>query len=157
MSYYSGDPGFFSIIKNIGGAVAGMIPGVGGVAGKLISKIPTGVRGGMARVGGAIIKHPVLSAAGGAGAIAAVGAGAAGRAGMLGRSAGKHPSKRHLHALQMGLARARPRMNPTNIHALRRAARRAHAFLRITRKLVGHYQARKPKGRAFIKTKKRSK
>ena len=155
MGYYTGDPGFFSIVKSLAGSVAGMIPGVGGIASKVISKIPTGVRGGMARVGSAIIKHPVLSAAGGAAAIA-VGAGGAGRAGMFGRAAGKHPSKRHLHALAMGLTRAKPRMNPTNIHALRRAARRAHAFLRISRKLIGHYQAKRPKGRAYIKHRKKA-
>jgi hypothetical protein len=156
VGYYSGDPGFFSVIKSIGGAVAGMIPGVGGLASKVISKIPTGVRGGMARVGTAIVKHPVISAAGAAGGIAAVTAGEAGRMGAFGRPAGKHPSKRHLHALAMGLKRARPRMNPTNIHALRRAARRAHAFLRISRRLVGHYQAKRPKGRAFIKHRKKA-
>jgi hypothetical protein len=156
MGYYSGDPGFFSIIKGLASGAAGMIPGVGGTVGKLISKIPTGIRTGGMKVGAAIVKHPVLSAAGAAGGLA-VGAGAAGRAGVFGRSAGKHPSKRHLHALAMGLSRARPRMNPTNIHALRRAARRAHAFLRISRKLVGHYQAKRPKGRMYIKHRRKAK
>jgi len=156
MGYYMGDPGFFSIVKSLAGAAVGMVPGVGGFAGKLISKIPSGITKGAMNVGGAIVRHPGISAAGGAAAIA-IGAGSAGRAGMFGRSAGKHPSKRHLHALAMGLKRARPRMNPTNIHALRRAARRAHAFLRISRRLVGHYQAKRPKGRAYIKHKKKSK
>jgi hypothetical protein len=156
MGYYMGDPGFFSIVKSIAGAAVGMVPGVGGLAGKIISKIPSGVRSGAMKVGGAIVKHPVLSAAGGAAAVGVAGAGA-GRAGMFGRPAGKHPSKRHLHALAMGLTRARPRMNPTNIHALRRAARRAHAFLRISRRLVGHYQAKRPKGRTYIRHKKKAK
>jgi hypothetical protein len=48
-------------------------------------------------------------------------------------------------------------MNPCNIHALRRAARRAHAFLRISRRLVGHYQAKRPKGRAYIKHRRKAK
>ena len=156
MGYYRGDPGFFSVIKSIAGAAAGFIPGVGGVAGKLISKIPTPVRGIVSKVGTSIVKHPVLSAAGAAGGLAAVTAGEMGRAGILGRAAGKHPSARHLRALAMGLKRAKPRMNPTNIHALRRAARRAHAFLRISRKLIGHYQAKRPKGRAFIKHRKKA-
>lgn len=47
------------------------------------------------------------------------------------------------------------RMNPFNPHALRHAAKRAHAFLRMSKKLVGYYQARKPKGRAFIKAGRR--
>src|SRR5260370_41851412 len=145
MGYYAGDPGFFSIVKSIAGPALGMIPGVGGIAGKLLSKVPTGVRGGMARFGGAIIKHPVLSAAGAAGALAIGGAGAAGRSGMLGRPAGKHPSARHLHALAMGLRRARPRMNVTNVHALRRALRRTHGFANIAMRGI-HITTPKKKG-----------
>jgi hypothetical protein len=145
MGYYAGDPGFFSIIKNIGGMAAGMIPGVGGVASKIISKIPSGVRSGMARVGTSIQKHPVLSAAGGAGALA-LGSGAAGRAGAFGRPAGKHPSARHLHALAMGLKRARPRMNVTNVHALRRALRRTHGFAKLAMRVI-HITHPKKKGR----------
>jgi hypothetical protein len=49
------------------------------------------------------------------------------------------------------------RMNVCNPRALRRAARRAHGFLRISRKLVGHYVAKHPKGRAYIKVGKRRK
>lgn len=44
----------------------------------------------------------------------------------------------------------RRKMNPLNIRALRRADRRAHAFLRITRKVVKHYVAKQPKGRSYI-------
>ena len=145
MGYYAGDPGFFSIVKSIAGAAAGMIPGVGGVASGIISKIPSGVRSGMARATTSIIKHPVLSAAGGAGALA-LGAGAAGRAGVFGRAAGKHPSARHLHALAMGLKRARPRMNVTNVHALRRALRRTHGFAKLAMRVI-HITHPKKKGR----------
>jgi hypothetical protein len=146
VGYYAGDPGFFSIVKNIAGFGASMIPGVGGVAGKLISKIPRGVRAGAMRAGTMIAKHPVLSAAGAAGAGAAVMAGEAGRSGMFGRSAGKHPSKRHLHALAMGLRRARPRMNVTNVHALRRALRRTHGFAKLAMRVI-HITHPKKKGR----------
>ncbi len=145
MGYYAGDPGFFSIVKSIAGAAAGMIPGVGGVASGIISKIPSGVRSGMARATTAIVKHPVLSAAGGAGALA-LGAGAMGRAGVFGRAAGKHPSARHLHALAMGLKRARPRMNVTNVHALRRALRRTHGFAKLAMRVI-HITHPKKKGR----------
>jgi len=36
MTYNSGDPGFFSIIKGIASSAAGKIPGVDGLAGKPI-------------------------------------------------------------------------------------------------------------------------
>ncbi len=145
MGYYSGDPGFFSIVKNIAGAAAGMIPGVGGVVGRAIQKIPAPIRGGAMRVGTTIAKHPVLSAAGAAGAIATGGV-VAGRSGMFGRPAGKHPSQRHLHALAMGLRRARPRMNVTNVHALRRALRRTHGFAKLAMRVI-HITHPKKKGR----------
>src|SRR5258708_17388022 len=70
MGYYQGDPGFFSLLKKAGSFAASFIPGVGGVASKVISKIPTPVRAGAMRAGTMIAKHPVLSAAGAAGAIA---------------------------------------------------------------------------------------
>ena len=139
MGYYSGDPGFFSIFKNVASAAVGMIPGVGGIAGKLISKIPSGIRPGIATMaktaGTAIIKHPVISGAAAAGAVA-LGSGAMGRAGAFGRPAGKHPSARHMHALAMGLRRARPRMNVTNVHALRRALRRTHGFAKLAMRVI---------------------
>ena len=150
MGYYAGDPGFFSIVKSIASSAAGMIPGVGGVASKIISKLPSGIRS----AGGAIMKHPGLTAAGGAGALA-LGAAAAGRSGLLGRPAGKHPSARHLHALAMGLKRARPRMNVTNVRALRRSLRRAHGFAKLAMRVI-HITHPKKKGRfgGFKKRKK---
>lgn len=146
MGYYAGDPGFFSIVKKIGGMALGMVPGVGGVAGKVLSKLPSGVRAGAMRAGTMIAKHPVLSAAGAAGAGAMVLSGEAGRAGVFGHPAGKHPSKRHLHALAMGLKRARPRMNVTNVHALRRSLRRTQGFARLAMKVI-HITHPKKKGR----------
>ncbi|SRR5216683_3255765 len=145
MGYYSGDPGFFSIVKSLASSAAGMIPFGGGIASKVISKIPIGVRGMAGRVGSQIIKHPVMSAAGAAGAGALL-AGSAGRMGVFGHAAGKHPSARHLHALAMGLRRARPRMNVTNVHALRRALRRTHGFARLAMKVI-HLTHPKHKGR----------
>jgi hypothetical protein len=146
VGYYSGDPGFFSIVKSIGATALGMVPGVGGMAGKVLSKIPSPVRGAMTKAGSAIMKHPILSAAGGAAGIAAISSGEAGRAGLFGRPAGKHPSARHLRALAMGLRRARPRMNVTNVHALRRALRRTHGFARLAMKVI-HITHPKKKGR----------
>src|SRR5260221_9247995 len=116
-----------------------MIPGVGGLVGRAISKIPAPIRGGAMRVGTTIAKHPVLSAAGAAGAIATGGAVAGGRSfthGMFGGGRGKHPSARHMHALAMGLRRARPRMNVTNVHALRRSLRRTMGFAKLAMKVI---------------------
>src|SRR5258708_29329026 len=139
MGYYSGDSGFLSIVKNIGSAGVGMVRGGGGIAWKVISKMPTGVRSGAARrakaAGTAIIKHSVISAAGAAGAVA-LGGVTAGGSGMFGRPAGKNPSARHMHALAMGLRRARPRMNVTNVHALRRALRRTHGFAKLAMRVI---------------------
>jgi hypothetical protein len=147
MGYYMGDPGFFSVLKTIGGTLAGGIPGIGGIASKIIAKIPTGVRtmGSKAAsaAGGAIVKHPVISAAGAAGALA-LGSAEAGRMSVGGRR-GYHPSKRHLHALAMGLRRAKPRMNVTNVHALRRSLRRAHGFAKLAMKVI-HITHPKKKG-----------
>jgi hypothetical protein len=145
VTYYSGDPGFFSIVKSLASSAASFIPGVGGVASKVISKIPVGVRSMASRVGGTAIKHPVLSAAGAAGTLA-LGTGIAGRAGAFGHPAGKHPSARHLRALAMGLKRARPRMNVTNVHALRRSLRRAHGFAKLAMRVI-HITHPKKKGR----------
>ena len=91
--FYRGDPGFFSFLGNIAKTAVGFIPGVGGIAGKAIGAITKVGAGGMAsrvgsKIGTAIIKHPVLSAAGAAGAIAA-GAGMGGMA--LGRAGMVHP------------------------------------------------------------------
>src|SRR5260221_14250585 len=69
MGYYTGDPGFFSLLKKGASLAASFIPGVGGVASRVISKIPTPVRAGAMRAGTMIAKHPVLSAAGAAGAL----------------------------------------------------------------------------------------
>ena len=158
--YYRGDPGIGSFFKKALGFGASFIPGVGGLVGKAISALPAPVRRAGAAAGAAIVKHPVLSAAGAAGAMGATGivagemmARPGGTMSMAAPGARPHgacykykPSKRHLHALAMGLARARPRMNPTNARALRRALRRAYAFERIAMRTIKLVHPRK-KGR----------
>lgn len=147
-----GDPGFFSFLGGLAKKAVSFIPGIGPAASAVLEHIPTASKGGAAKsaimkaveVGkGAIIKHPVMSAAGAAGAIAAAG-----------YETGKHRTgiKRALGGGQ----RKRRRMNPCNVKALRRASRRAHAFLRLSNKLVRYYQPHKKKGRAYIKHKKRA-
>jgi len=173
--YYRGDPGFLSnVFGGIVGAAKGYITSGGSWLGA--------ARGA---VGGFVKQHPVISAAGAAGTAmvgeqvvthlpgrmpvpmrtgggrtlpgsmgtpvvrGGMGMGAPG-AGMR----GYHVIKKGPHA--GGLTRNR-RMNPCNVRALRRAARRAHGFLRISRKLVGYYTPKHPKGRAFIRARKRRK
>lgn len=135
MSYYTGDPGFFSIFKSIGSFAASFIPGIGGVASKAISKIPLPVRasaGSAMRVAkGAIIKHPVLSAAGGAGAIGA---------GALAMHRGKGGQMVGPGGVMM---RRHRRMRVTNPKALRRALRRAHGFAKLAMKTIHLVHPRK--------------
>src|SRR5229473_1905399 len=105
-----GDPGFFSFLGGLAKSAVGFIPGVGPIAEKALSIIPKfGGRPGVSAIvkrGGAIIKaHPVLSAAGAAGAI---GAGALGARALRG-----HPA--------MAGMRKHRRMRVTNPKALRRA------------------------------------
>src|SRR5260370_9248684 len=81
------------------------------------------------------MKRP-LTAAGAAAGVGIAATAGMGRAGLFGRAAGKHPSARHLHALAMGLKRARPRMNVTNVHALRRSLRQAHGFAKLAMRVI---------------------
>ncbi len=143
MGYYTGDPGFFSVLRGIGSAAAGMIPGVGGGLSRVIGGLGrrgastaiqrvAGVSSGIMRATtGAIVRHPVLSAAGAAGALAMGGEAVH----LMGRG-GHRQSARHLHALAMGRRRAKPRMNVTNVHALRRALRRTHGFAKLAMRTI---------------------
>jgi hypothetical protein len=46
-------------------------------------------------------------------------------------------------------------MNATNVKALRRADRRARAFLHIAKSVTRHYVAKQPKGRAYVHARRR--
>lgn len=154
---YRGDPGFFSFLGKIAKVGAGFIPGVGGLVGKAtgaIEKVGAGRVGAIARAGaGAIIKHPVLSAAGAAGAVGAAGA-LAGR--HVGVTAGVGMKGFHVSRKTGKVVRNR-RMNPANGRALRRALRRAHAFERLARRVIGFSSPRRPKGHMYFKRKKHKK
>ena len=158
--YYRGDPGFFSFLGGLGKAALGIVPGVGPIlsaaagaltAPKASSAIvkagaPSGTLASRA-MGGAmnIIKgHPILSAAGGAGIL-----GAAGLAGM------KALKGKKLSHLALTGERKKRRMNPTNPRALRRAIRRAHAFERLAKHVIGFSSPRKPKGHMYFKRKRK--
>src|SRR6267142_3876155 len=140
-----GDPGFFSFLGNVAKTVGGFIPGVGGIVSsigeKLIQKgapklLPE-VAGGLRKVGSAIIKHPGITAAGTAAVGVGVGAALARRG--VGAAGG----------------RKRRRMNPCNGRALRRAIRRAHAFERLAKHVIGFSSPRKPKGRMYFRRKRK--
>lgn len=75
----------------------------------------------------------------------------------------------HLNKSKLGPSRAHPKgaaphtvlvrnrhMNTTNPRALARAARRAHGFLKMSRKFVRYFTPKAPKGRAYIGRRKRS-
>jgi hypothetical protein len=179
MGYYQGDyyaggrGGVGSFLWGVAKGAAGMVlPGAGGAI-KAVKNIFTAARpaaAGMAATGGivgagraivargtrAIIKHPVLSAAGAAGAVGLVGAGiehmiAGAPAGMKGYHMSKPrggacPSEPHL-------VRNR-RMNVANGRALGRAVRRLHHFAKKYRKVVGFVSPHRPKGRMYFKKRK---
>jgi len=131
--YYRGDPGFFSFLGGLAKKAVGFIPGVGPIAKGALDMIPTG--GGLMKVAraspivkravGAVIKHPVLSAAGAAGAIGVMGAGA-------GAAIARRGGRR---AVVPGMRRHR-RMNVCNPRALRRSIRRTQGFAKLAMRTI---------------------
>lgn len=159
--YYRGDPGigsfFGGLIKKVGSIASSFIPGVGPTVSKAIDMIPTGGGKIVKAAKGAIIKHPVLTAAAAAGSTAVMGAGAERM--MMGggghaRARGVHPCKSK-HGCKHGDMVPNRRMNPFNPRAARRAARRLHSLVRHYKKYIGFVSAHKPKGRPYIKRKKK--
>jgi len=157
--YYLGDPGFFSTLGSIAKSAVSFIPGVGPALSKGIEAVSAsraaakaakiglpaaagaasgglaagGIKGALSRVGGAALKHPVLTGAGAAGIGAAVGAIATSETQKL---------------LRGGRMRKHRRMNPCNPRALRRALRRAHSFAMFAKKVVRvEHRFKKPRGR----------
>lgn len=135
MGYYSGDPGFFSFVGNLAKGALGLMPG-GGVASRAITAVSKVSKiGGLARRGmeitkGAIVKHPVLSAAGGAAAIGAAGA-------MGGRmSVGGMPGHGMHISRKTGRMVRNRHMRVTNPKALKRALRRAHGFAKLAMRTI---------------------
>jgi hypothetical protein len=151
--YYRGDPGFFSFLgKAFKGALGGIPvvgPAISGALGaitekagpKLVRAVEAPAAGRAMQVvekaTGIIKKHPTLSAAG-----------AAGAAGLLAGAAGSR-------LLRGTSGRKRRRMNPCNARALRRAIRRATAFERLAKRVIGFSSPRKPHGRMYFRKKRR--
>lgn len=134
--YFAGDPGFFSFLGGLAKKAAGFLPGPAGqIAGGLLRgterKVLTGTvaaagraseRSMMRRVAtrgiGIVRRHPVLTAAGAAGAVGAA-AGMGAERLMMGRGGRRHR-----------------RMNVTNPKALRRAIRRTHGFAKLAMRTI---------------------
>lgn len=131
--YYRGDPGIGSFLFGAVKKAVSFIPGVGPLASSALSmiKAPSGVSkvaatgGAIVRAGkGIIMKHPVLTAAGAAGAVG-LGAGAVGS-----RIIG------HRGAAAATGGRRRRRMNVCNPKALRRSIRRTHGFAKLAMRTI---------------------
>lgn len=170
--FYRGDPGIGSFFSGLVKKAVGFIPGVGPAASAALGAImPGGSRVGVAArpvagaitaaakgIGGAIVKHPVLSAAGAAGAIGAM-AGAGGERLLGGGLAGACPRGFHIsksrHAKHFGACVRNRRMNSCNPRALRRAVRRLHSFAKHYRKVVSFSSPHPKKGRMYFRKKKK--
>jgi|SRR5882672_4214154 len=164
--YYAGsrgDPGIGSFFKGVLGLGASFIPGVGGAASRVLAKIgggraATGARGVVKAVGGAIMRHPVLSAAGAAGIIGMGGGAAAEHMAMA--PGGLAPKGYHhcksKHGCKRGMFVKNRHMNVCNPRALRRSLRRAHGFAKFAMKAI-HLTHPKKKGRfgGFKKSRRR--
>ena len=139
---YRGDPGFFSFLGGLAKKAVGFIPGVGPALSAGISAVGSLKKGSamvkavaapmVTRGVGAVMRHPVLSAAGAAGAVmTAAGAahmvhrGSSAAAGMAAPMAGGHM-----------VGGRRKRMNVCNPKALRRAIRRTHGFAKLAMKTI---------------------
>jgi hypothetical protein len=161
--YYRGDPGIGSFFGGLVKRAVGAIPGVGPIATGVMDIIKrpaaASVTAAAKRTSEAIVKHPVLSAAGAAGALGTMaGAGAVAERMMGGGGArvrGMHPCKNKKHGCKHGAMVPNRRMNPFNPRAARRASRRLHSLVRHYRKYIGFVSAHRPKGRPYIKARKR--
>jgi hypothetical protein len=132
--FYAGDPGFGSFFGGLAKRAVGFIPGVGPAIRTGIEALGKfGGRVAKSRVGGAIIKHPVLSAAGAAGTIGSVAAGMGGR---MGGATGSSMRGRMPRGAGGGFGRRHRRMRVTNPKALRRAIRRTTGFAKLAMKTI---------------------
>src|SRR5947209_5542152 len=136
---YRGDPGFFSFLGGLAKKAVGFIPGVGPALSAGIGAIGSLKKGSamvkavaapmVTRGVGAITRHPVLSAAGAAGAVmTAAGAADLGHRGSSAAAGMAAPGGQ--------LGGRRKRMNVCNPKALRRAIRRTHGFAKLAMKTI---------------------
>jgi hypothetical protein len=124
-----------------------MMTNVPATLGTVLGKATGAGRAIIKRAGGAIVKHPVLSAAAAAGVGGmAVGAGAE----LMMGGGGACPKGFHIskskYSKSYGACVRNRHMNPCNPRALRRAVRRATRFTRLAMKTI-HLVHPKKKGR----------
>jgi hypothetical protein len=158
--YYRGDPGFLSFFKKAAGAVAGFIPGVGGLVAKGISKLPggaPGLKGAVAKAGTMVVKHPVLSAAAGAGVVGGLGSLAIRHPAGMAATMGGAPMRGYHISRRTGAMVRNRRMRVTNVRALRRAIRRCTGFAHLAKRVLRFTSPRPPRGRAVFKHRRRAK
>jgi hypothetical protein len=138
MGYYQGDfyrgargdPGFFSFLGGLAKKAVSFIPGVGPIASTAIDVASKLKGSSVVRAGSAIVKaHPVLTAAGAAGAV-----GLAGK--MMGGGSPAAAGLAHAGRMMGSGGRRHRRMRVTNPKALRRAIRRAHGFAKLAMKTI---------------------
>lgn len=159
-----GDPGFWSGLLKIAKPLVGAIPVVGPALSAGLEVLPGGAKvvrpalpAAAGSVSGAasaaisaarntIVKHPVLSAAGAAGAMGTMaGAGAMAIAHRMG--GGGHQLKHCGQTLKSGkTGKCRRSMNVCNPRALRRAIRRTRGFAKLAMRTI-HIVHPKKKGR----------
>lgn len=159
-----GDPSFWSGLAGIAKKAVGFIPGVGPAISAALDVLPGGAKvvrpalpaaagaitgaasGAISAAKSAIVKHPVLTAAGAAGAMGTmVGAGGMAIAHM--GATGKHVLKHCHQPLKSGrMGKCHRSMNVCNPRALRRAIRRTRGFAKLAMKTI-HIVHPKKKGR----------
>lgn len=156
---YRGDPGIGSFFRGLVTKATSFIPGVGPVVSGVLDKVLPGgakvapaaggitaaAKGAAGAVTTAIVKHPVLSAAGAAGALGGTMGAVAEH--LASRATGRHVLKRCGTTLKSGRpAKCHRSMNVCNPRALRRAIRRTRGFAKLAMRTI-HIVHPKKKGR----------
>jgi len=125
-----GDPGLGSFFGGLIKKAVGFIPGVGPAISSIIPSGGAATAGRIIKAGGKVImKHPVLTAAGAAGAVAVAG----GAASLIG---GGHRKCKHVHMTGPKAGKCIRRMNVCNPKALRRSIRRTHGFAKLAMRTI---------------------
>lgn len=157
--YYRGD--LFGAFKSIGKAVGKVVGTVSKAAGIVTNPIGTGAKIIQTLGGGGPPSPPggrMAFGPQGVGGPAGPGGGASAGPGVRGYHLNKHAlgaTKKHGAVPAKSIMVRNRHMNVANVRALRRAAQRARGFIHVSRKLVGYYQAKAPKGRPYIKARRK--
>lgn len=165
--YYRGNYAAGGIFGSIGKFLGGAAKVVGKVAGAALSATPAGKV-----IGTAVqllkpktqlspysipsIHAPLIDYSGGGMDVNVPGDFNGGAIPTFGRRPGDTGRVGHFKKDGTWTNRARPRMNPGNMKALRRANRRARSFLNAARSAVRYFTPKAPRGKAYVSFKKKS-